>query len=165
VPITYPNPAEIGQDRLANAAAAHALGGSPAVVIDSGTAVTLDIVTSQGGYEGGIIAPGLELTRRYLHERTAQLPMLDDSLVIDSVIGKSTMEAMRIGTVIGFPGLIQALLDAVLIELVAREETTAHLFVTGGNALFLQDRLRPKVQYVPDLTLRGLSAAYRLNHA
>ena len=164
VSITYPNPGEIGQDRLANAAAAHALGGSPAVVIDSGTAVTLDIVTTKGGYEGGIIAPGLELTRRYLHERTAQLPLLDDSLVIDSVIGKSTTEAMRIGTVIGFPGLIQALLDAVLADLSARGETAAHLFVTGGNAAFLQDRLRPKLKFVPDLTLRGLAAAYRLNH-
>ncbi|HTJ79156.1 MAG TPA: type III pantothenate kinase [Rariglobus sp.] len=165
VPITYPNPAEIGQDRLANAAAAHALGGSPAIVIDSGTAVTLDIVTTKGGYEGGIIAPGLELTRRYLHERTAQLPLLDDSLIINSVIGKSTVEAMRIGTVIGFPGLIQSLLDAVLADLAARGEPAAHLFVTGGNAAFLQDRLRPKIQFVPDLTLRGLAAAYQLNQS
>ncbi len=165
VPITYPQPAEIGQDRLANAAAAHALGGSPAVVIDSGTAVTFDIVTTKGGYEGGIIAPGLELTRRYLHERTAQLPLLDDSLEINSVIGKSTTEAMRIGTVIGFPGLIQALLDAVLADLKARGEPPAHLFVTGGNAAFLQSRLTPHVQFVPDLTLRGLAAAYWLNNA
>lgn len=165
VPITYPQPAEIGQDRLANAAAAHALGGSPAVVIDSGTAVTFDIVTTKGGYEGGIIAPGLELTRRYLHERTAQLPLLDDSLEINSVIGKSTTEAMRIGTVIGFPGLIQALLDAALADLKARGEPPAHLFVTGGNAAFLQSRLTPHVQFVPDLTLRGLAAAYWLNNA
>ncbi len=165
VPITYPQPAEIGQDRLANAAAAHALGGSPAVVIDSGTAVTFDIITTKGGYEGGIIAPGIELTRRYLHERTAQLPLLDDSLEIQSVIGKSTTEAMRIGTVIGFPGLIQALLDAVLADLKARGEPAAHLFVTGGNAAFLQTRLHPHVQFVPDLTLRGLAAAYRLNQS
>jgi type III pantothenate kinase len=165
VPITYPQPAEIGQDRLANAAAAHALGGSPAVVIDSGTAVTFDIITTKGGYEGGIIAPGLELTRRYLHERTAQLPLLDDSLEISSVIGKSTTEAMRIGTVIGFPGLIQALLDVVLADLAARGEPAAHLFVTGGNAAFLQSRLTPHVQFVPDLTLRGLAAAYWLNQS
>lgn len=163
VPIGYPQPAEIGQDRLANAAAAHALGGSPAVVIDSGTAVTFDIVTAGGGYEGGIIAPGLEVTRRYLHERTAQLPLLDDSLEIGSVIGKSTAEAMRIGTVIGFPGLIQALLDAVLADLAKRGEPAAHLFITGGNAAFLQSRLRQTVRLVPDLTLLGLAAAYRLN--
>jgi type III pantothenate kinase len=163
VPITYPKPAEIGQDRLANAAAAHALGGRPAVVIDSGTAVTFDIITASGGYEGGIIAPGLEVTRRYLHERTAQLPLLDDSLEISGVIGKSTAEAMRIGTVIGFPGLIQALLDAVLDELARRGEPTPQLFITGGNAAFLKTRLRQPVRHVPDLTLRGLAEAWKLN--
>ncbi len=163
VPITYPKPSEIGQDRLANTAAAHALGGSPAVVIDSGTAVTFDVITKKGGYEGGIIAPGIELTRRYLHERTAQLPLLDDSLEIKGMIGKSTSEAMRIGTVVGFPGLIQALLDNVLAELAASGEPPAHLFITGGNAAFLQTRLSQSVRLVPDLTLLGLAAAYRLN--
>ena len=165
VPITYPKPSEIGQDRLANTAAAHALGGSPAVVIDSGTAVTFDIITQNGGYEGGIIAPGIEVTRRYLHERTAQLPLLDDSLEINGMIGKSTTEAMRIGTVVGFPGLIQALLDHVLAELATRGEPAAHLFITGGNAAFLETRLRQPVRVVPDLTLLGLAAAARLNSA
>jgi type III pantothenate kinase len=165
VPVTYPKPAEIGQDRLANTAAAHALGGSPAVVIDSGTAVTFDIITQAGGYEGGIIAPGIEVTRRYLHERTAQLPLLDDSLEIAGMIGKSTAEAMRIGTVVGFPGLIQALLDNVLAELASRGEPAPHLFITGGNAAFLETRLRQPVRVVPDLTLLGLAAAWRLNTA
>jgi type III pantothenate kinase len=163
VPITYPKPSEIGQDRLANAAAAHALGGSPAIVIDSGTAVTFDVVTIKGGYEGGIIAPGIEVTRRYLHERTAQLPLLDDSMEITGMIGKSTTEAMRIGTVVGFPGLIQALLDGLLAELAASAEPAPHLFITGGNAAFLQSRLRQPVKFAPDLTLLGLAAAYRLN--
>ena len=163
VPITYPKPAEIGQDRLANAAAAHALGGSPAIVIDSGTAVTFDVISQHGGYEGGIIAPGLEVTRRYLHERTAQLPLLDDSLEITGMIGKSTTEAMRIGTVVGFPGLIQALLDGVLAELSGRGEPVPHLFITGGNASFLESRLRQTVRVVPELTLLGLATAYRLN--
>jgi type III pantothenate kinase len=163
VPISYPKPAEIGQDRLANTAAAHALGGSPAVVIDSGTAVTFDIITREGGYEGGIIAPGLELTRRYLHERTAQLPLLDDALDIKGMIGRSTTEAMRIGTVVGFPGLIQALLDGVLAELAGRGEPAPQILITGGNAEFLQSRLRQSVRLVPDLTLLGLAAARRLN--
>jgi len=163
VSITYPHPVEIGQDRLANAVAAHALGGSPALVIDSGTAVTFDVITQHGGYEGGIIAPGLEVTRRYLHERTAQLPLLDDSLEISGMIGKSTAEAMRIGTVVGFSGLIQALLDGVLAELAGRGERVPHLFITGGNAAFLEARLRQSVRVVPDLTLRGLAIAYGLN--
>lgn len=163
IPITYPTPAEIGQDRLANAAAAHALSGSPAIVIASGTAVAFDIVTRAGGYEGGIIAPGLEVTRRYLHERTAQLPLLDDSLEISGMIGKSTAEAMRIGTVVGFPGLIQALLDGVLAELAARGEPPAQLFITGGSAAFLQSRLRQAITHLPDITLRGLAEVWRLN--
>jgi type III pantothenate kinase len=163
VPVTYPQPSEIGQDRLANAAAAHALGGSPAIVIDSGTAVTFDVVTLAGGYEGGIIAPGIEVTRRYLHERTAQLPLLDDSMEIKGMIGKSTTEAMRIGTVVGFPGLIQALLDGVIAELKSRGEPEPHLFITGGNAAFLESRLRQSVRHVPDLTLLGLAAAAALN--
>lgn len=163
VPVTYPQPGEIGQDRLANAAGARALAAGPAVVIDLGTAVTFDIITSRGGYEGGIIAPGLGVMRRYLHERTAQLPMLDGSFVVPGAIGKSTVEAMRIGTVVGFAGLIQALLDAVLTELAGRGEPAPALFATGGDAEFFTGKLRPPVRVVPDLTLRGLAAVWRLN--
>lgn len=163
VPISYPLPAEIGQDRLANTAAAHALVGSPSVVIDLGTAVTLEIVTTRGGFEGGIIAPGLAVMRHYLHERTAQLPELDDSLTVTRAIGRSTAEAMRIGTVVGFQGMIQALLDAVLADLAARGEPAPAVLATGGCAELLLGRLRPPVRTVPDLTLRGLAAAWALN--
>lgn len=164
VKITYPRPTEIGQDRLANAAGAHALVGSPAIVIDMGTAVTFDIVTQQGGYEGGIIAPGVEVMRRYLHEQTALLPLLDDNLDVPRAIGKSTTEAMRIGTVIGFGGMIQALLAAVLSELTARGEPPSRILATGGSAELLKRTLREiPFDVVPDLTLRGLAAAWALN--
>ncbi|MBW8781008.1 MAG: type III pantothenate kinase [Verrucomicrobia bacterium] len=165
VSITYPQPAEIGQDRLANAAGAHALFGSPAVVIDLGTAVTFDIITRAGGYEGGIIAPGPAMMRDYLHERTAQLPFIDDSLKITSAIGKSTVEGMRIASVIGFPGMIQALLDAVLAELAGRGEPPPALVTAGGAAAAIDGRLRQKPVDSPDLTLLGLAAAWRLNNA
>ncbi|MGC4071821.1 MAG: type III pantothenate kinase [Nibricoccus sp.] len=163
IPIGYPRPAEIGQDRLANAAGAHALFGTPAIVIDMGTAVTFDIVTKTHGYEGGIIAPGVEVMRRYLHEQTALLPKLDDSLQIDRAIGQSTIEAMRIGTVIGFGGMIQALLDGVLAELSARGEPAPHVLATGGTAELLKKTLRTPFVVVPDITLRGLAAAWELN--
>ncbi len=163
VPITYPRPTEIGQDRLANAAGARSLATGAAVVIDLGTAVTFDIITGHGGYEGGIIAPGLAVMRAYLHERTAQLPLLDDSLALDGAIGRSTVEAMRIGMVVGFHGMIQALLDAVLAELAARGGPMPAVFATGGDAGRLLGRLRPPAQIVPDLTLRGLAVAWRLN--
>lgn len=163
VPITYPRPAEIGQDRLANAAGAKALVEIPAIVIDMGTAVTFDIVTPSLGYEGGIIAPGVEVMRRYLHEQTALLPELDENIDVPRTIGKSTMEAMRIGTVIGFGGMIQALLDAVQNELVARGEKAPHILTTGGSAALLEKILCTPHRVVPDITLRGLAAAWELN--
>jgi type III pantothenate kinase len=164
IPIAYPHPAEIGQDRLANAAGAHALRGSPVIVIDLGTAVTFDIVTRRGGYEGGIIAPGAALMRKYLHEQTAQLPLLGDGPVaVTGAIGRSTVEAMQIGLKIGFAGLIQALLDATLAELAAAGEPVPALIATGGDAAWLTPRLRQTCTVVPDLTLRGLAVAWALN--
>ena len=165
VPIHYPTPTEIGQDRLANTAAAASLGQGPAVVIDTGTAVTFDVITRSYGYEGGVIAPGIEIMRSYLHEKTAQLPKLDELLEVPHAVGRSTLEAMRIGTVIGFTGMVQALLDATLRELRQRGETDIRIYSTGGTAAFISPRLNPSPHYVPDLTLRGLAAAFRLNHA
>jgi type III pantothenate kinase len=166
VPISYPKPAEIGQDRLANAAGAHALApGRPAIVIDLGTAVTFDLLTPAGGYEGGIITPGPALVTRYLHERTAQLPLVTDlATPVTSVIGKSTAEAIRIGAIVGFAGLIQTLLDAVLAEYAARRLPSAEIFLSGGAAQVVEGRLRLPARAVPDLALTGLAAAHALNH-
>ncbi|MCF3650363.1 type III pantothenate kinase [Synoicihabitans lomoniglobus] len=164
VPITYPVPAEIGHDRLANAAGAAALGQTPAIIIDLGTAATFDIVTRRGGYEGGIIAPGPALMTRYLHEHTAQLPLVEDVVTpVPTAIGKSTVEAMRIGAVLGFTGLIQACLDGVEADLAAAGESPAHIFTCGGAAPVVSGRLRQPTIDVPDLTLRGLAAAWTLN--
>jgi type III pantothenate kinase len=163
VPLNYPKPWEIGQDRLADTAGAQAFCGAPVIVIGLGTAVTFDIITRAHGYEGGIIAPGLDVMRRYLHEQTALLPLLDDSLEVPRVIGQSTVEAMRIGTVIGMGGMIQALLSAVLAELGRRGEPPPRILATGGTAALLKNALHPAVTIIPDLTLRGLAAAWRLN--
>jgi type III pantothenate kinase len=165
VQLSYPKPQEIGQDRLANAAGAYVMCGTPAIVIDLGTAVTFDILTRAHGYEGGIIAPGLDVMRRYLHEQTALLPLLDDTLELSGVIGRSTVEAMRIGTIIGLGGMIQALLDAVLGEMARRGEPLPRVLATGGTALLVPRNLRQSFTVVPDLTLRGLAAAWRLNAA
>lgn len=165
VPIDYPKLQEIGQDRLANAAGARALCGAPVIVIDLGTAVTFDIITRARGYEGGIIAPGVDIMRSYLHERTALLPLLPESTGIDvpGAIGRSTVEAMLIGTVIGFGGMIRALLDAVLGELANRGEPAPTVLATGGSSALLAKTLRHPFTHVPDLTLRGLAVAWRLN--
>jgi len=165
VEIGYPKPNEIGQDRLANAAGAKAFFGVPAIVIDMGTAVTFDIVTQQNGYEGGIIAPGVEVMRKYLHEQTALLPKLEGELDVSRAIGQSTVEAMRIGTVIGFGGMIQALLNAVVVELTGRGEINPRVLATGGTAELLRKTLQTPFQTVPDITLRGLAVAWKLNYA
>lgn len=165
LPITYPTPTEIGQDRLANAAGALVFGPPPAVVIDLGTAVTFDILTQSGGYEGGIITAGPALMARYLHERTAQLPLVEDvASPIDSPIGKSTREALRIGAVLGFTGAIQACLDAVIADLAKRGEPEPTIITAGGAAELVSGRLRQTTVDHPHLALRGLAAAWERAH-
>jgi len=100
VGIEYPNPASIGADRLANAASAVAFYGVPVVVVDFGTAVTFDIISSGKKYVGGVIAPGLEVMTDYLYQRTALLPKIN-LLEPVSAIGKSTRSAMMAGAVLG----------------------------------------------------------------
>ncbi|HEU0040495.1 MAG TPA: type III pantothenate kinase, partial [Verrucomicrobiae bacterium] len=108
VGIDYPKPASIGPDRLANAVAVHHQFGAPAVVVDFGTAVTFDVVNRAGNYAGGIITPGLAAMTDYLHEKTALLPKIRVR-EIASAIGKSTEQAMLIGAVHGYRGLIRGL--------------------------------------------------------
>lgn len=162
LPIIYPKPTEIGQDRLANALAAQALYGLPAIVIDIGTAVSFDIVSSQG-YEGGIIAPGIGLMTRYLHEQTALLPQLEEADLIPPkiAIGKSTVEAMRLGVAIGFSGMIDALLERVITELKSREEKDPVVLATGGSSANLTAEWTNKTRFVENLTLKGLAVAYQ----
>ena len=158
--LAYPKPAEIGQDRIANAIAAQEYYGAPAIVIDMGTAVTFDIVTTKG-YEGGIIAPGLAVMRTYLHEQTALLPDLtEEALVpIEGAIGKSTVHAMQLGVSVGFSGMIEALLAHVLDELRARDEPQPVVLSTGGDMATLTRDWTSKSQFVSDLTLIGLAVA------
>lgn len=158
IPIHYPHPEEIGQDRLANSLAASQLYGAPVIVIDMGTATTFDIVSTEGGYEGGIIAPGMGVMTRYLHEQTALLPTLsDEDLVSGPVIGKSTRQAMRTGCVIGFTGMIQALLESVRKALYELGEThTANVILTGGSSGSLFSKQLPQYVWNPYLTLQGL---------
>lgn len=173
VRLHYPRPEEIGQDRLANAVAAQCLHHPPCVIIDLGTAVTFDIISAKNGYEGGIIAPGIGVMTGYLHRQTALLPRLSEELEITGAIGKSTRQAMTIGCVIGFRGMLEALLRAVVTELASQGETDPRLILTGGCAdfLFREDAENPHKEKhklaglealtIPDLTLQGLAVAFR----
>ena len=160
--LAYPNPSEIGEDRIANAIAAQEYYGTPAVVIDMGTAVTFDIISSKG-YEGGVIAPGLNLMTRYLHEQTALLPELsaDDLLTIEGHFGKSTIHAMKLGVAVGFSGMIQSILDKVTDGLLERGESSPAVLSTGGSIANLTKDWAQKSRFVDDLTLIGLAEAAR----
>jgi type III pantothenate kinase len=159
----YPNPNEAGPDRLANTIGAQHHYGVPAIVIDMGTATTFDLVTPLG-YAGGIIAPGIALMSRYLHEKTALLPLLTHEEMhqpIHSAWGKNTREAMRIGCVDGFRGMIRSLLASVMSEMTASfPYQKIHLITTGGTAQILPDGWHPDAVYDPDLTLKGLKCAF-----
>jgi len=159
--LAYPRPAEIGQDRIANAIAVQEYHGVPAIILDMGTAVTFDIITS-AGYEGGIIAPGLAVMTRYLHEQTALLPELSeaDLLNVEGAIGKSTVHAMKLGVAIGFSGMLDALLARVLAELKARGEAEPIVLSTGGSIANLTQDWAQKSVFVEDLTLMGLAVAF-----
>jgi type III pantothenate kinase len=155
--IDYPKPETIGPDRLANAVAARHHFGAPVVVVDFGTAVTLDVVNRAGNYMGGIIAPGLAAMTEYLHEKTALLPRIRIR-EIKTAIGRSTEEAMQVGAVHGYRGLIREL----LLEL-KRELRTRRLPVvaTGGYAKLIAARLPEITAVEPNLTLEGLRLVWQ----
>ncbi len=150
--IDYPKPGTIGPDRLANALAAKHHYGSPSVVVDFGTAVTFDVVDRSGNYVGGIIAPGLAAMTDYLHEKTALLPRIK---IRDtrSVIGKSTAEAMLVGAVHGYRGLIRELIKNLKNELGVRR---LPVIATGGYSNLFDRTMKEITAVEPLLTLEGL---------
>jgi type III pantothenate kinase len=156
VGIDYPKPNSIGPDRLANAVAARKRFGAPVVVVDFGTAVTFDVVDARGNYAGGIIAPGLAAMTGYLHEKTALLPKIQIR-EIRTVIGKSTEEAMLVGAVHGYRGLVRELVSEIKRELRAPK---LPVVATGGYAKLIAARLPEISAVAPDLTLEGLRLAW-----
>ncbi len=150
--IDYPKPETIGPDRLANAIAAREHFGAPCIVLDFGTAVTFDVIDLHGNYVGGIIAPGLAAMTGYLHEKTALLPKIEIREV-SAVIGKNTEEAMVIGAVHGYRGLIRELVMELKRELKARR---LPVVATGGYAELIAAKLPEITSVEPLLTLEGL---------
>ena len=161
VGIDYPRPETIGPDRLANAVAARHHFGAPVVVVDFGTAVTFDVVNRAGDYAGGIIAPGLAAMTDYLHEKTALLPRIKIREIKTS-IGRSTEEAMLIGAVHGYRGLVRELIVELKRELKVKR---LPVVATGGYARLIAARL-PEISAVePALTLEGLRLTWKATYA
>ncbi len=152
VGIDYPRPETIGPDRLANAVAVRRHFGAPSVVVDFGTAVTFDIVDRRGNDAGGVIAPGLNAMTDYLHEKTALLPRIRIREVA-GVVGKNTEQAMLIGAVHGYRGLIRQLLGDLQRALRCPR---LPVVATGGYARLICSKLPEITAVEPLLTLEGL---------
>jgi type III pantothenate kinase len=160
LPIRVDRPSEVGADRLVNALAAGRLHGTPAVVVDFGTATTFDCVAADGAYVGGAIAPGLELGLEALAARTAKLPRIE-LRTPDRAIGRDTVSAMQSGTVFGYQALATGLLARIRRELADASGVRPdeiHAILTGGlsNAPWAS-ALEGIDAIDPDLTLKGLA--------
>ena len=153
-------PGEVGADRLVNALAAGRLYGTPAVVVDFGTATTFDCVARDGAYVGGAIAPGLDLGLEALAARTAKLPRIE-LRAPDRAIGRDTVSAMQSGTIFGYQALAAGLLDRIRRELADIDgvgPNDVHTILTGGLSAAPWARDLAGVDVIdPDLTLKGLA--------
>lgn len=153
MPIRIDNPRELGADRIVNAVAAYAIGGGPCVAIDFGTAITYDVVSGAGEYLGGIISPGVEISLEALTERGAKLPKIDLAEP-RSLVGKSTVDAIRSGVVYGYAGQVEGIVRRLRAELGPAARTIA----TGGLAGYVVPHTEPGTIDAIDelLTLKGL---------
>lgn len=152
-------PGEVGADRIANALAARELLGAPAVVVDIGTAATLDCVNGRGEYVGGSIMPGPGMAASALRERTAKLPYVEPGRAFRAV-GTDTAGCIRAGLYFGFLGMVRGMVESTVREL--NGPKGVKLAVTGGYAGLYGRGLGPEFCIMPDLTLQGLRLAYEV---
>ena len=156
--VNIDNPHEAGADRIANAMAAHTLYGAPAIVVDFGTATNFDVVSPDGDYIGGAIAPGIEVAAEAIFRRGARL----FNVALNAppqAIGRNTVAALQSGIVLGYVGLIEGIVARIQTELGGH----ARVIATGGLADRVA-RLTSAIEVVDHhLTLTGLRLIYELN--
>lgn len=155
VPIHTDNPKEVGTDRIVNALAAKEFHGGPAIVVDlTGTATVFDAIDAEGRYLGGAIAPGVEVSLEALARHSAQLRSVEISAPRD-VIGKNTVEAVQSGTVFGFAGLIDAIVER-MIDSLGEDPDDVTVVATGSHAEVVLAECETITDRNPKLTLQGL---------
>jgi type III pantothenate kinase len=162
VQLLVDNPKEIGADRIVNTLAAHTLYGGPAIVVDFGTSTNLDVVSPKGEFLGGSLAPGIEISVDALASRAAQLRKVE-LIRPKSVIGKNTVEALQSGTIFGFAGQVDGLVDRITEELARDYEEAPTVIATGGLAPLIIGVAETIDVHEPDLTLIGLRLIHEKN--
>ena len=161
VPVLMDNPREVGTDRIVNSLAAATLYGGPAIVVDSGTATTFDVVNGKGQYVGGAISPGIEISLEALGRRGAQLRKVE--LVRPrSVIAKNTVEALQSGMVFGVAAQVEGLVARMIVELGEPAEDVT-VISTGHLAPLLVDDCGCFTVHSPWLNLQGLRLVFERN--
>ncbi|GDX36039.1 type III pantothenate kinase [Alphaproteobacteria bacterium] len=160
IDIKIKNKKEVGHDRLVNAIAGFHQFGNSLIIIDFGTATTFDVVGKNGEYLGGIIAPGINLALKSLHDMTAQLPKISIKPQ-KNVIGKSTVEAMNSGVYFGYIAMIEGMIKKIEEELGFQTKK----IITGGLSDLFKEPLKNIVDFQQsDLTLEGLLLIYNNNN-
>ena len=152
------NPREVGADRIVNVAAAHRIYGGPAIIIDFGTATTFDVLSKNGDYLGGAIAPGIVISAEALFTRASKLPRIE-LIPPEKAIGKNSVEAMQAGIMFGYAGLIENLVGRIRKEMGGK----AKVIATGGLSAVIASET-PVIEIVDkNLTLVGLRLIHEMN--
>ena len=159
VPIRYEDPREVGADRIANAVAAVERYGAPCIVVDFGTSTNFDVVSTEGEYVGGVLAPGIEISMDALFQRAARLFKVDFAEP-PTVIAKNTAASLQSGLVYGFAGQVDGIVERIRGELGVDAQTVA----TGGLADLIVPHARTLERIDPFLTLEGLRIVWERNH-
>jgi len=157
VPINnkYKRPKQVGNDRLVNALAVKSAYRLPALVVDFGTAITIDVISKRGDYLGGVIVPGINLSLKVLYENTALLPLLKTRKP-KVVLGKDTENSILSGIFYGYSFLVDGLIKKLKTSLRGASVVVA----TGGNLKIMKPLCKEVDHYQPNLTLRGIEIAY-----
>jgi type III pantothenate kinase len=158
IPIRYEDPREVGPDRIANAVAAVERYGAPCIVVDFGTSTNFDVVSAEGEYVGGVLAPGIEISMDALFRRAARLFKVD-FVEPPTVIAKNTGASLQSGLVYGFAGQVDGIVERIRAELGVEAQTVA----TGGLADLITPHAKTLERVDPFLTLEGLRIVWERN--